>query len=295
MLRIKHIGIATAALAVLGTGCETTGGSQFENTVYSIHRKVDNLEGNLGQSVTRLNETSAELNTRVQNSEQQTRELRGMIEENQVQLSRLETDLRQLTTIISDQYGITTGRPAARPPADPTQNGFLVTEPPRVVEQSSPATTLPPADSNRAELFVDDEVISLVDESPAAEAGNPTLDYRRAQDAYRERDFASAVTLYDEFLRKYPGNARALDALFWKATSQMNMDNHRAAINSYSQLRQQYPNDRELLPSAIFNQAIAHSKLGERGTAVELMEYVVEQYPLTQAAERARRALGQDS
>jgi TolA-binding protein len=296
MLRTKHIGIAVAALAVLGTGCETTGGSQFENTVYSIHRKVDNLEGNLGQSVTRLNETSAELSMRVQSSEQQTRELRGMIEENQVQLGRLERDMQHLTKVISEQYGITTGRPAPRPPADPAQDGFLVTEPPRVVEQGgAPAPTPTPTETARQDLFIEDEGITLLDPPAAPEAGNPTLDYRRAQDAYRERDFARAVTLYDEFLQKYPDNTRALDALFWKATSQMNMDNHRAAINSYSQLRQQYPNDRELLPSAIFNQAIAHSKLGERSTAVELMEYVVNQYPLTQAAERARRALGQDS
>jgi len=299
MLRMKHIGIAVGAMAVLGTGCETTGGSQMENTVYSIHRKVDNLEGNLGQSVARLNETSAELSTRVQGGEQQTRELRGMIEENQMQLSRLERDVQHLTNVISEQYGVTTGRPTAtRPPADPAQDGFLVTEPPRVVEQSTPATTpVPTETASRTDLFVDDEVIDLREEvpAPAPEAGNPTLDYRRAQDAYRERDFSRAVTLYDEFLQKYPGNERALDALFWKATSQMNMDNHRAAISSYDQLRQRYPNDRELLPSAIFNQAIAHSKIGERSTAVELMEYVVQQYPLTQAAERARRALGQDS
>ena len=145
MLRKTHIPLAVAMLAVLGTGCETTGGSQFENTVYSIHRKVDNLEGNLGQSVARLNETSAELNTRVQSSEQQTRELRGMIEENQVQLSRLEADVRNLTGIISQQYGITTGRaPVTQRPADPSQDGFHVTEPPRVVEQGTPATTTPP-------------------------------------------------------------------------------------------------------------------------------------------------------
>lgn len=293
MLRTTHLGIAVAAVAVLGAGCETTGGSQFENTVYSIHRKVDNLEGNLGQSVTQLNQTSAELSTRVQASEQQTRELRGMIEENQVQLSRLERDMQHLTNIVSEQYGITTGRPTARPQADPGQDGFMVTEPPRVVEQGgTPTTTTPP---DRPDLFVEDEVIDLREETPVADAGNPTLDYRRAQDAYRERDFARAVTLYDEFLQKYPDNQRALDALFWKATSQMNMDQHRAAINSYTRLREQYPNDRELLPSAIFNQAIAHSKLGERSTAVELMEQVVDQYPLTQAAERARRALGQDS
>src|SRR5690606_12076516 len=102
---------------------------------------VDNLEGNLGQSVARLNETSAELSTRVQSSEQQTRELRGMIEENQVQLGRLEADVQNLTNIISQQYGITTGRPgSAMRQADPEQDGFHVTEPPRVVEQSGSTT-----------------------------------------------------------------------------------------------------------------------------------------------------------
>lgn len=312
MLRTRHWILAGGLLAMLGTGCETTGGSQMENTVFSIHRKVDNMENTLGQSVNRLNETSAELSMRVQTSEQQTRELRGMIEENQMMLARLDSDLRQLSGVVHQQFGLTAPRTGAAPPqqTDPVQDGFMVTEPPRVVEQSTPASPNaidpvspavgPSPVQERPELFVDEGEVNLMpspgaQEQAVADAGNPTLDYRRAQDAYRERDFARAIQLYDEFLQRYPNNPQALDALFWKATSQMNMDQHRAAINSYSRLRQQFPNDRELLPSAIFNQAIAHSKIGERSAAIELMEYVVEQFPMTQAAERARRALGQDS
>ena len=61
-----------AALALLASGCASTGGgSHFENTVYDTNRLVRNLDSGLSGSVEKLNETSAELIARVNESDQQ--------------------------------------------------------------------------------------------------------------------------------------------------------------------------------------------------------------------------------
>ncbi|HEO71640.1 MAG TPA: hypothetical protein ENN80_10285, partial [Candidatus Hydrogenedentes bacterium] len=95
----RRIGIvaAVAGVAVVMSGCSTTGGgSQLENTVYDTHRRMVKLDTGLEGSVTKLNETTAELIARVNQSDQQVRTLQGIAEENQVKIDRLQQTLDNL-------------------------------------------------------------------------------------------------------------------------------------------------------------------------------------------------------
>jgi len=292
MIRPVAAMTAGAAALVLFTGCETTGGgSQMENTVFSIHRKVSNLEGDLGESVERLNDTSAELTMRVQESEAQTRRLGGMIEENQRKLTMVEQKLDQLSKVVYEEFG----RTAPSTPAPAAAEDVYVPAPPSVGSDASngdaanleTAQTMPPP----SQPAPPEEPEAMLEE-PSTPAGNPTLDYKRAQDAYIDEDYEQALRLYDDFLEKYPANEQAKSALFWKGGSQMKLQRYSEAINTYEQLIQDYSGDTDKVPSAMFNQAVAHINTGNRSRAVEILNTIVERYPDTLAAERARKALG---
>src|SRR3990170_2635421 len=96
--RILKALLLAAGMFPLLAGCATTGGrNQVEDTVYSTYRVVKNLDQNLGASVTKLNETAADLSARVNESDRQVAKLQAMTEENQVKLDRLQAKLDKLT------------------------------------------------------------------------------------------------------------------------------------------------------------------------------------------------------
>ena len=92
---------AACFLLVVAAGCETLGGqSQFERAIYSTHNAVQKLDKDLGASVAKLNETTAELNARIEASDVQMRSMQSRAEENQVKLTVLQTKLDQLTATL---------------------------------------------------------------------------------------------------------------------------------------------------------------------------------------------------
>ncbi len=292
--RLAAMGGMAVAFVAGTTGCETTGGgSQMENTVFSIHRKVSNMEGELGESISRLNENSAELTMRVQDSEAQTRQLTGMLQENQRKLAMVEEKLDNLSEVVFEEFGRTVPRVDAPAAAAEPADDIYVPAPPQIDNDnggaaSQPARTPVPNDSAADPMQTADaeDTEPLADEGEAA-AGNPILDYRRAQDSYIDGDYEEALGLYDEFLSKYPQSDQALSALFWKGGSQMKLQRYSDAINTYEQLAQRYPNDTEKVPSALFNQAVAYSNTGNRTRAMDIMREIIQKYPGTRAAQRA--------
>src|SRR5690554_6150811 len=111
MQRHTILGIAGAlALMAVLSGCATTGGSQVENTVYHNNRMLRNLEGTLGQSVTQLNTTVADLSQRVDTTDREMRQLQGQSEELNHKLEAMSRQLDGFIVALSQHIGITPPR-----------------------------------------------------------------------------------------------------------------------------------------------------------------------------------------
>lgn len=303
--------LGSMAALLLASGCETTGG-QTQTTIYDIHQRMVKLDKELGSSVTQLNEGTATLNARLDASDEQTRTLRGMLEENQAKLDSLSRDLADMKTTLYRHWNLSTsGGPrnvsagavtiespsAAQPPATPPLDA---TQAPAV---TPPVETLPPATTGS--VVQTPPVSELVDSAPlptetapavaapaaaASDASDPRVLYQQAQKSFANDDFAGALSQFDAYLGQFPNNDLSANAQFWKAKCLYNLNRYDESVKSFEQLRSNFPSSTKV-PFAMHNQAVAHSRLGQTAEAERLMEAVIEQYPVSPAADQARADL----
>lgn len=279
-MRAASSALAFLAVITLVAGCATPGGStQLNSTVYQTHRIVRNLDRNLGRSVNKLNETAAELSTRVEESERQTRTLRGLVEENQVKLEQLQTRLDEFVGTMYRHLNL----------SPPPESGALSKE--AYVDERD--IRIEPGGAPSEDPF--GELVAPGPEGVAAvpslqAPSDPVRDYRRARQSYDEGDYESALKQYDEYVEQYPNASYTDDAQFWKAQCFLKLEQFGQAIAEFKKLRATYPTSTKV-PAAMYNQASAHLQLGQGSQAVELLEDLVENYPMAAAAEAARSTL----
>lgn len=275
----KYVLRAVLCLGMVGMqGCATAGSSQLESTVYDTHRRVVSLDTSLESTVTKLNETTAQLVARVNDSDQETRRLKTVVEENRVILERLDKNLGDLTSVIYRQYNLTPPRSGSS-----SSSGSVVIEPP----VQSPVSL-----SDPTEEVVDRETVGEVTPVPAPAtqvSGDPKAKYQRAQKLYANEDFAAALAGFDEYLQQYPSAdpTDTANAQFWKAKCYLKLGQYNEAIREFEAVRTNYPTSTKV-PFAMHNQAVAYSNLGQSAEATTLMEEVVQDYPISPAAEQAK-------
>lgn len=295
---ITFIGLSALLLAC--AGCTTmSGGSQMENTLYDTHRRVVSLDKNLQGSVANLNKTAAELATRSDTADQELRVVRGMLEENQMRLAKLQSRLDALTATLYRERGLSVplGMGSDTPSEVRTEgrNPAVVPDAGRGSDSLSPVTpapmsggaslTTPPA-SGEATL---EPLITSAVAAPVS-SGSAEADYQAAQRSFSENDFAEALQQFDAFLRLYPTSEYVSNAQFWKARSLQGLETYDEAVREYEKLRSQYPTCR-YMSHAMHQQAVCHARLGQAAQAIRLMQAVIKDYPISAAAEQAKSDL----
>lgn len=293
-MRKKYLS-ACLAMAVL-TGCATTAGgaSQKESTIYDTHRRVVKLEQDLSGSIQKLNETSAELIARVDQNDNEMRRLRSMVEENQMKLDNIAGVLLELRSTIYRQWNISTGSGFST--SGTGYEGEVTIEPPAGgellqtpqggatgISSPTPSTTTP---------TVTQPVAATTPAQPAGALGDPKVAYQAAQKAYAGEDYAGALAQFDGFVQQYPQDELVANAQFWKAKCYLKLAQYRRAIQEFELMRVNHGSNTKI-PFAMYNQAVAHSKLGEFTQASALLQQVVASYPGSPAADEAKVALQQ--
>ncbi len=209
---------AMLVLGALATGCATTGGSQLENTVYRNNEMLRNMQRDLNSSVDGLNDTVANLESRLDENEGQMRTLRGLSEENQHQLETLQQRLEEYTTAMYRHLDLTPGgRPsdAWRPMED--EDDVDVGDP--VIDQDTGEDDAAP--------------MSLRPDAEFQAPADPMAVYEQAQRNFMDNNYQEALTAYDQVLSQHPDWEHAHNAQFWKAESHMNMEEYSEAIREY--------------------------------------------------------------
>lgn len=303
----KLVTRSSLVLAIgFAAGCASTDGN-MSNSVYSTHRIVRNIENDIGPNVAKLNETAAELVARVEASDQENRQLRAVIEENQAKIDRLQQQLSTLTSVIYRQYGLSPAQvggvsspprstqvlpPPGAASTAPTSVQRPVTPP--AIQQTAPAggsLINPPANTRPPTTAQPPAAVPST--TPPVSAETAEVDYISAQKAFIDENYDEALRRYTEYLTRYPDGQSAHNAQFWKAECYRRLGQYENAIREFEYLEQRYGNatDSGKLPLAMKNRAEAHLSLGQTARASEILRQLIDKYPMTGVVDGAKSRL----
>ncbi|MBI3117728.1 MAG: hypothetical protein HYZ00_03515, partial [Candidatus Hydrogenedentes bacterium] len=181
--------MSAAVMEVLAGCATTTGGDQFQNTVYDMHRRVVKLENTLEGTMTQLNETTATLTARVGENDEQTRRIGSLLEENQARLDGIAQELSEFKSTLYRRWGEPGASGPAVGPSPEVTTGTPTIEVPSTVTPTETTQSVvvapPPAPP-----------------APAASGDHQTA-YQRAQKAWIDEDYNQALELFSEYLTQY--------------------------------------------------------------------------------------------
>lgn len=285
-----HFSWLSLGIVLAASGCASAGpsGDHLRSTIYATHRMVQDLDENLSGTVSQLTQTTAELTTRLNATDQELRQLQSVAIENQRKLERLQASLDSLTSTLYRHFNLSPPQRVTPPPSRP---GGVTIEPPTTApsrpfeqETTEPGVQVSPPQQSE---------ITPPPESPAPPPGVDAVShYRSAQQLYAREDYAAALEMFDEHLRLFPDSQYADNALYWKAHCHFKLGEYQQAIEGFNQLRERYPAS-DKVPTAMHNQAVAYSRLGQNARAVELFQRLIREYPDDPATEGARQKLRQ--
>lgn len=127
-------------------------------------------------------------------------------------------------------------------------------------------------------------------EGAAAESDAIRRDYEAAWRTLDKKDYKGAISRFREFIKKYPKSALAGNAQYWIGESLYALKEFDQAIIEFDAVRRRYPQG-EKVPAALLKQGFAFAELGEKVNARLILQEVVEKYPQSPEAGRAKQRL----
>jgi len=132
-------------------------------------------------------------------------------------------------------------------------------------------------------------VASPVATTPAGESA-PELYDRALKKIREEQDFNAGRELMEAFLKRYPEHDLAVNAAYWIGETYYAEKNYEQAILQFEEIIQKY-GDHPKVASAMLKQALAFESTGDQATAKLLLQRVIERYPLSDEAGKAKQKL----
>ena len=136
-------------------------------------------------------------------------------------------------------------------------------------------------------------------ESPPAEAAPEFVageseqvrrGYETAWRAMVKKDYKLAIERFKEFLKKYSKSKLAVNAQYWIGECHYALREFDRAIIEFDAVRRKYPQG-DKVPAALLKQGYAFAELGEKVNARLILQEVVEKYPQSSEAAKAKLKL----
>jgi tol-pal system protein YbgF len=124
---------------------------------------------------------------------------------------------------------------------------------------------------------------------PLGETEGIKRDYENAWRSFERKDYPVAATRFREFVKKNPKSRLAASAQFWLGESHFALKEFEKAIVAYDEVRR-YPHT-EKVAAALLRQGLAFAELGERVNARLVLQELIEKFPQSAEAPRARQKL----
>ncbi|MCL4218207.1 MAG: tetratricopeptide repeat protein [Candidatus Hydrogenedentes bacterium] len=271
---------SVCVLAVAGCATSGTSGDQVTNSIFDTHRKVRDIEKNMA-GLQQLNETAADLAAKVDASDAQMDQIQVLLEENREAVNRLDSRLTEVQRTLYKAVGVT--------PPPPSQGGSgSVPMGPANVTAPTEQTLPPPPPAMPAELPPPAEEPVVV---PPVE--NNLDEYSQAQKSFLNQDYAAALQQFNAYLARNPNGEYAEAAQFWRGETHLKLGQYQEAASELRTFRQAYPNNVSKVPIAMYHEAEAQKNLGNRTQAIQLLEELIQNYPMSDPAKIAQDSLRQ--
>jgi len=164
-------------------------------------------------------------------------------------------------------------------------------ESPSVPSASAPASAAPAQPASQPPPPVAGKPVASAPSAAApSEGSSEARAYEAAQDLRRIGNYQGAIVAFQSFVKQHPRSTLASSAQYWIGDSFFNLRDFRQAISSQRTLIALYP-DSQKVPDALLNIASSQAELGETAVARRTMEEIVAKYPVSEAAEKAKRRL----
>ena len=115
--------------------------------------------------------------------------------------------------------------------------------------------------------------------------------YDAALDQFKRGDYGGAIANFTGFVKNYPQSALAPSAQYWIGNAQYARKDYRASIAAQRLLVTNYPTSPKV-PDALLNIASAQSDLNDNAAARRTLEELIQKFPQTEAAVKAKQRLG---
>jgi tol-pal system protein YbgF len=127
-------------------------------------------------------------------------------------------------------------------------------------------------------------------EAAAGETDAIKRDYEAAWRLVDKKDYKAAIGRFKDFLKKYPKSNLAGNAQYWIGESHYALREFDQAIIEFDAVRRKYPQGQKV-PAALLKQGFAFAELGEKVNARLVLQDVVEKYPNSAEAAKAKLRL----
>ena len=115
-------------------------------------------------------------------------------------------------------------------------------------------------------------------------------DYETGWRAFERKDYKGALVRFRDFLRKNPKSRLAANAQYWIGESHFAQREFDRAIVEFDEVRRKYAQS-DKVPAALLRQGAAFTELGEKLNARLVLQELVEKYPQSAEAARAKQRL----
>jgi tol-pal system protein YbgF len=123
-----------------------------------------------------------------------------------------------------------------------------------------------------------------------AEPDGVKKDYETALKVMDQKDYRQAIIRFREFLKKNPSSEFADNAQYWIGECHYALKEFDQAILEFDQVRRKYPKG-DKVPAALLKQGFAFAELGDRLDARLILQELIDRYPLSAEATRAKGKL----
>lgn len=249
-----------------------------------IEREQRRLRGDTGQVQTNLETVRADVNS-VRSSLADTRaNLQQLQREFGVLRERIEETRHQVARDGDQRVKDLEGRVAKISETLKVQEAALKSRD-EELKQLRESLQLP---QNTASSAAKSEVLVL--DSASGESALVKKDYELGWQAMERRDYRLAISRFKEFLKKHPKSNLADNAQYWIGESHYGQREFDQAIIEFDAVRRRYPQG-EKVPAALLKQGYAFAELGEKVNARLLLQEVMEKFPETPEAAKAKMRL----
>ncbi|MDO8281780.1 MAG: tol-pal system protein YbgF [Thermodesulfovibrionia bacterium] len=113
--------------------------------------------------------------------------------------------------------------------------------------------------------------------------------YRQGLEVFLTGKFDDALSSFKDFRKLYPKHALSEDVLYWSGEAYYAKGDYNSAISEFNKVVREYSGKKA--PDALLMASSAFVKLNNKQKAEEVLKWLIEKYPDTRSAEKAKEKL----